>query len=308
MEPRTQTQARRARNPRTASTRSPSPRLPTHERYTGGHRAEVRDMLGKRVARREAAFVLPFLRPGMRLLDCGCGPGSITVDLAALLQPGEVVGIDIHGAGLDGARRLAAERGLDSVRFCEASIYELPFDDGSFDAVFAHGVLYHLGRPESALLEMRRVLRPGGIIALRDYDGAGNIGWPAHPLDKRSSEIFHGLLRSAGGDPEFGRKHGALLRQAGFEDLVLGASFDVYATPVEIQAISRAALALWRDPRNAAAAIESKLTTSSELDAIVEHLEQWQHDPEAFYARARCEAVAFKSRDVHPMRGEGSAA
>lgn len=88
-----------------------------------------------------AGFFLPHLRPGMRVLDCGCGPGSITMGLAAHVAPGEVIGIDLDPTHIALARRRAADAGLANVRFARADIYTLPFPDAAFDAVFCHSIL-----------------------------------------------------------------------------------------------------------------------------------------------------------------------
>src|SRR6201997_1582388 len=103
-----------------------------------------------------AAFFLLHLRPGMRLIDCGCGPGSITVDLAQAVAPGEAIGIDLRKDALMFGRALARERGIANVAFQAASVYQLPHADGSFDAAFSCAVLQHLAAPLLALKEMRR--------------------------------------------------------------------------------------------------------------------------------------------------------
>ena len=105
-----------------------------------------------------AAFLAPHLRGGMRLIDCGCGPGSITVDLAQAVAPGRAIGVDLREDALIHGRTLARERGIASVAFHAASVYRLPYADGSFDAAFACAVLQHLAAPLAALKEIRRVL------------------------------------------------------------------------------------------------------------------------------------------------------
>jgi ubiquinone/menaquinone biosynthesis C-methylase UbiE len=129
--------------------------------------------LALRTAAKEGAFFLPYLRPGMRLLDLGCGPGSITLGLAEKVAPGEVVGVDLQPSQVAQAQELSAARGVKNVRFEIADVYRLPFPDASFDAVFAHVVLMHLREPVRALMEMRRVLRPGGIVGCATVIGAG---------------------------------------------------------------------------------------------------------------------------------------
>ena len=107
-----------------------------------------------------AAFFTPHLHPGMTLIDCGCGPGSITADLAKMVAPGQAVGIDLRENALTQGRTLAQQRGLANLEFQAASVYRLPFVDASFDAAFTCAVLQHLSAPVAALREIRRVLSP----------------------------------------------------------------------------------------------------------------------------------------------------
>src|SRR5262245_12667799 len=99
----------------------------THEKYTHGHAPATVRQHGRRTAEEAAAFLLPSLRPGMRLLDIGCGPGSITLGLAQRLAPGQVVGVDLSLETLEAARRSAAAQGIRNLTFEEGSVYQLPF-------------------------------------------------------------------------------------------------------------------------------------------------------------------------------------
>ena len=142
------------------------------DRYTHGHHASVVGQHARRTAEREAAYLLPRLQPGMRLLDVGCGPGTITTGLARAVAPGETVGIEVVPDVLVQAREHAASEGVTNVRFEEASVYALPYADVSFDVAHAHQVLQHLTKPEDAAREVLRVLKPGGLFAVRDADYA----------------------------------------------------------------------------------------------------------------------------------------
>jgi ubiquinone/menaquinone biosynthesis C-methylase UbiE len=151
------------------------------ETYTPGYCSNAVAFMSARTAQREAAFLFPRLKPGVRLLDIGCGPGTITAGLARAVAPGEVTGLDRAGAQLDLARENAAREGLANVRFVPGSVYTLPFADQEFDVVFAHALFEHLKDQIAALREIHRVLRPGGIVALRSPDWGGFIAHPNWP-------------------------------------------------------------------------------------------------------------------------------
>lgn len=194
--------------------------------YTPGYSNPVLSFMGQRAAETHAGFVLPQLRPGWRLLDAGCGPGTITLGLARAVAPGQVAGIDIEDVQFANAREQAQREGLP-VEFRKASVYELPFQDRSFDAIFSHALLEHLSDPGVALAEMHRVLKPGGLIGMRAGDLGGLLidaasQGPAHAL-----EAYIEKQKSDSKDPNVGRKLGRLLRKAGFTVQKMTASYEV---------------------------------------------------------------------------------
>src|SRR4051794_37681901 len=144
--------------------------------------AGVDDHHTRRLRRRTAAvagaFFLPHLRSGMRVLDVGCGPGTITVGLAQAVRPGEVVGIDLDANRLAMARSAAVSQGIGNVSFQEGGIHQLAFPDQSFDAALVHAVLEHIPDQVAALSEVRRVLKPGGVIGVRSAEHGAAISWP----------------------------------------------------------------------------------------------------------------------------------
>jgi len=144
---------------------------PQHYTERGNPQADAHH--ARRSAATQAAFFLPYLRPAMRLLDCGCGPGTITAGFAAVLHAGEVIGLDLDEAALARARATATQQQLPNIRFDVGDLYHLPYPDGSFDAVFSHAVLEHLGQPDTTLREIYRVLRPVGWSACASLIGMG---------------------------------------------------------------------------------------------------------------------------------------
>ena len=185
--------------------------------YTHGHAEPVLQSHRWRTAANSAGYLLPSLRPGLDLLDVGCGPGTITVDLAARVGPGRVVGLDVSPDPLTEARAVA-DRADVEVTFEVGDVYALELDDDSFDVVHAHQVLQHLTDPVSALREMARVCRPGGVIAVRDVDYGAFVTYPADPGLDRWLDLYYRVARHNDGEPDAGRRllswaHAAGLRK-----------------------------------------------------------------------------------------------
>lgn len=151
------------------------------ETYTPGYSTNAVDFMARRLAETHAQFLLPHLKPEIRLLDIGCGPGTISIGLAKAVAPGEVIAVDLGTSQIEEARKRASDAGLSNLRFQCESVYSLPFKDGEFDLVFAHAVFEHLKEPVAALREIRRVLKPGGLVALRSPDWGGFIIAPETP-------------------------------------------------------------------------------------------------------------------------------
>ncbi|MCY4447513.1 MAG: class I SAM-dependent methyltransferase [Chloroflexi bacterium] len=257
------------------------------------HDSEAIEYLQSRGVAREAAFFLPYVRQGMTLLDCGCGPGSITLGLAEALAPGEVVGIDRDSSRIEVAEQSASERGIADVRFQTADVHELPFPDASFDAVFAHAVLQHVKEPIRALGEIHRVLRPGGVVGLRDDDRGSVVIAPQAPDVVRLIELLTMVEELNGGDPGIGRRYRELLRVSGFQEVKISASCEYDADNAATR--QRASLAV-RAARGfvGPVAIEQGWSTPEEMERLVAACVAWGESPDAFSAVVWCEAVGRK--------------
>ncbi len=196
------------------------------EIYTPGYSSAAVDFMARRCAEKQARFLLPHLRSGQRLLDIGCGPGTITVGLARAVAPGEAIGMDLADSQADLARENAMEAGTENVRFISGSIYDLPFDRHQFDVVFAHAVFEHLKEPGPALAEIRRILKPGGMVALRSPDWGGFIAHPPSPDLQAAMECYRAVQTANGGDVHAGRKLKEWAETAGFHDARWSGSFE----------------------------------------------------------------------------------
>ena len=200
--------------------------------YTHGHAEPVLQSHRWRSAENSAPHLLPHLRPGQELLDVGCGPGTITVDLAARVAPGRVVGLDVSPAPLDEARALAGRRGVP-VEFAVGDVYALDAADDSFDVVHAHQVLQHLTDPVAALREMARVCRPGGVLAVRDVDYATFTWFPDDEGLDRWLDLYHRVARHNGAEPDAGRRLLGWAHAAGLRDVTATAGAWCHASAAE---------------------------------------------------------------------------
>jgi SAM-dependent methyltransferase len=247
--------------------------------------------IATRTAVREAAFFLPHLRPGMRLLDIGCGPGSITLGLAAVVAPGEVVGIDLRPEAVEQARALAAERRVSNVRFEVASVYAQPFADPAFDAVFAHAVLMHLAEPVRALAEVRRVLRPGGIVGLSDLDIDAQFIYPPPVLWPEYTAVREQVRRHSGGDPTVARRHRHILLEAGFARAEAGATAETAGSLERTRWYAGFVRAMM--PGIARIALAEGWADQATLDAMQAGVDAWAERPDAFIVNVWCETIGW---------------
>ncbi|MDJ1113181.1 methyltransferase domain-containing protein [Microbacterium dauci] len=194
------------------------------ERYSHGHHESVLRAHTWRTAENSVGYLLPHLQAGQSLLDIGCGPGTITVDLARRVAPGRVLGVDASADVIAQATAHAAAEGVTNVEFAVANAYALDVADGAFDVVHTHQLLQHLARPVDALREFRRVAGPGGLVAAREVDYAGVLIHPHIPALDEWLAILLQVGRNNAGEPAAGRRLKQWAREAGFADVTVSAS------------------------------------------------------------------------------------
>ncbi len=233
----------------------------------------------ERTAQSHAAFLLPHLRPGMDLLDLGCGPGSITVGLAAAVAPGTTTGIDLDPVPIAGVTVVAAD------------VTSLPFPDASFDAIFANALLQHLPDPLAALREARRVARPGAVIGVADADWDSEVWYPADEALRDSIRLARKLRE--GTTPEVGKQLRHLLVQAGFGRAEGYARINHHGTDAEIRSFAAFQASLFRYPVAVRRAVDNGWATAEQIERMSEAWLAWGEQPGAFVASFWCEALAW---------------
>ncbi|SEQ63039.1 class I SAM-dependent methyltransferase [Microlunatus flavus] len=258
--------------------------------YSHGHHRSVLASHGRRTAESSAAYLLPHLRPDDVLLDVGCGPGSITADLA--VRVARVVGMDSADAAVEAARALVAQRGLTNVDLAVGDVYAIDAPDDTYDVVHAHQVLQHLADPVAALREMRRVCRPGGLVAVRDADYATMTWFPQTEALQRWLDLYESLARANGGEPDAGRRLKAWALEAGFAEVTATGSVWCFANDEDVAWWTGTWAERLTESSFATSALQHGLADRAELEGLADGWRTFGADPRAWFLVPHGEVLA----------------
>lgn len=241
-----------------------------------------------------ASFFTPMLRPGMSLLDCGCGPGSLTIGLAKIVDPAIATGIDLEPSMVTKAIQLSDRENVINVDFRAADMRDLPFADNSFDAVFSSAVLEHLSDPVVALSEAYRVVKKGGLIGVLSTDWTDPLISPENEFLKSFFELFEQGFNRTGGSLNRGRYLRLMLEKAGFDVVEFSAGYINSATPESTRgSVDR--FINWMDNIPIfQQAVDLKLVENNRLEIMGREMKKWSEKPGAFMATTRCMGVGRK--------------
>ena len=262
--------------------------------YTMGYSEEFLQLLHRRSAGTSAAHLLPHLRPGQRLLDFGCGPGTISVGLAEAVHPGVLHGIDMEASQIEMAQAAATAGGHDNMRMRTGDVMELPFDDDFFDVCHGHAVLMHVPDTQAALAEFRRVLKPGGLLTGREMIRGSSFFEPGVNGLNSGWETFANLLKANGGHPELGKRWKRVLRDADFTDIEVGAEFESFVTTEDVIFFHGFTVGWFFAPSTVEAAVAYGLATRQYFDDLRQALDLWKEEPGATAAMGWGYALARK--------------
>jgi SAM-dependent methyltransferase len=266
---------------------------PPDDTYIHGHSDSVLRSHRWRTAENSAAYLLPRLAEGMRLLDVGCGPGTLTVDLANRLGPtGAVVGVDLPAAVVHEATAHATAEGVGNVTFYAGDFRALDLAERSFDVVHAHQVLQHLRDPVGALAAMSRLARPGGNIAARDSDYPAFLWTPDDPRLDRWREVYMAVSDRNGATGDAGRWLLRWALDAGLTDVAYTTSTWTFATPGDRAWWGE----LWAERTVASSladqAVDYGVATRAELDEVAGGWRAWAGRPDGTFVVLHGEIVA----------------
>ena len=260
--------------------------------YTHGHAESVLRSHRWRTVDNSAAYVASRLMPGADVLDVGCGPGTITIDIARRVAPGRVVGLDSAPGAIAAATDAITEADLSNLDLAVGDVYALDHPDHSFDVVHAHQVLQHLADPVAALREMRRVCRQGGLVAVRDSIYRAMSWFPADPVLARWLQVYCAVAEANGGEPDAGGQLRSWALEAGFSSVQATASAWCYATDEEKAWWG----GLWADRISSTAlgtrAVQLSLATDHDLIAMAEAWRRWAAMSDGWFAVLHGEILA----------------
>ncbi|MBC9732795.1 class I SAM-dependent methyltransferase [Nocardioides marmotae] len=268
---------------------------PPEDVYTHGHTEAVLRSHRWRTAQNSASYLLPHIGERSRILDVGCGPATISVDLARAATSGSVLGIDRSSAVIDEAEALARGSAVTNLELAVGDVYALDHQAGSFDIVHAHQVLQHLSDPVAALREMGRVCKRGGHVAVRDSDYSGFTWYPAMPELDDWLALYCAVARGNGAEPDAGRHLKSWVRSAGLEVVASTAGTWCFSSPEDVSWWG----GLWAErvlsSGMAEQALERGLATTADLERLGRGWRRWSQSPDAWFVVLHGEMLASPS-------------
>ena len=259
-------------------------------------RREVEAALKARSADIYADFLLPFLRPNMMVLDCGCGKATITLGLAQAVPGGRIIGVDLDKGCLATARGHANLLGRENLSCTVADGRRLPFSDETFDTVFCHSMLETLGDPENAVAEFRRITKHNGLVGAASVEYSGVIfGGKKTDGPVRFYEIRQQVWRDLQvAEPNMGRRLRGLFEEAGFRQVEASAVYISYGTTDRVCSFAHDRVAECRDPKLQAAVTRTGIASIDELGHLAAAWNEWSEDRSAFFAFPWCRVLAWR--------------
>lgn len=251
------------------------------ETYLHGHHRSVLSAHSARTADDAAAFLLPHLEPGMKVLDVGCGPGTITIGLAATVgESGSVLGIDVSEGLREEWDKHLRENGASNLEFRVDDIYESDLEPNHFDVVYAHQVLQHLADPVAALSAAAELAKSGGLVAFREVDWGTFAVHPASQALDDFRRVYDAVAIRNGGNPHAGRNLLSWMQET-------GKLADIHISTSTWTFFEESGKTWWGDQWAqrilesdiAVKALEYGIATRTELEAISRGWQEWKNAP-----------------------------
>ena len=262
--------------------------------YTHGHHESVLASHRWRTVANSAAFLLPYVSSKSLILDVGCGPGNISAELSRIASEGHVVAIDLVPEIIHEAQRVFPHETYTNLDFEVGDAYELKYQDETFDIVYAHQLLQHMTKPVEALREFHRVLKPNGLVAIRDADYSSFIWNPDDPLLDEWLEIYQQVARANLAFPDGGALLPTWVKESGFVDIQFTQSSWIFTTEAERKWWGGTWAERVIKSDFAKQAIKYGYATDSKLQKISEAFLNWSETENASFTVPHGEVIARK--------------
>jgi ubiquinone/menaquinone biosynthesis C-methylase UbiE len=250
-------------------------------------------MTSPRSASVYADFLLPHITRDLHLVDVGCGSGELSLGLAVHLR--HVTGVDGDVGEIETARAAAAASSTTNADFIVGDAYALPFPGDEADAVLGHSVLEAVERPADVLDEMRRVLKPGGLVAVASVDYGGIIlAGPHESLIRRFYDIREQLWLADGAFPYRGRDLRGLLLASGFGRVEASTTYISYGTADAVREFGLGRADDCTDDWYVESSQRERLATAHDLATMRRAWLAWAESPTSYAAFAWCRALGWK--------------
>jgi ubiquinone/menaquinone biosynthesis C-methylase UbiE len=178
----------------------------------------VTSLYGERTALTSCAYLRPYIKETSNILDVGCGPGTITSDLAKIASKGKIIGVDNSAAIINQASSSFPPSTVPNLTFTVGDATKLEqFDDNTFDIVHAHALIVHIKDPVEVFKQFYRVCKPGGFVAVRDSNPSIVLSLkPDNPAIRAYWERTIGMMVKMGGHADAGKMLATWAKEAGF--------------------------------------------------------------------------------------------
>lgn len=240
-----------------------------------------------------ADFLIPHLDSSSRLLDLGCGEGTISLGLSRHVD--SVIGIDPLD-DFTAARKFAESESIENVEFRIGDAYSLEFPDEHFDACICHSVIEALTEPNVALAEVYRVLKPGAVVGAASVEYGGIImeGGGLEELEK-----FYGLRLNLWelqgiANPYRGRELRRLFNQAGFQNTKTTSKYISHGTDMQVREFGLARADECANGWFSKSVEKFGLASKEELNNMQMAWESWAESDSSYFAFPFCRSVGFK--------------
>ena len=259
--------------------------------YTMGFNDALIEVFSQGNVEISAAYLRPHLKPGLNVLDVGCGPGTISAGLAQIVAPGELHGVDMEESQVELARSVAEANGTKNAFFHVGDALALPFEDDFFDVAHFHNTLMFIPDTLGVLAEIKRVLKPGGVIGLREMIVDSSFTYPDYGILGDSWEIFEDIVAADEGHPQMGKEMKGHILGAGFTDVQFTATMRIYSTPEEIELIYGLISKWFFSDEIMEAAIKYSASSEEKFDRMRNSYDKWRVEPGAYFVVAFGEVI-----------------